>query len=79
MGSILLAFYRIRLRHAGRYLRPVVLIRSVRSSFLARPWPRLGDEMLLLIYGARFVFIFAVMKLWRYSLWTSIPVAAGLA
>jgi len=35
--------------------------------------------MLLLIYGARFVFIFAVMKLWRYSLWTSIPVAAGLA
>ena len=44
----------------------------------ARPSPLLRGVMLPLIFVARFVFMFAVMNLWRYSRWTSILGALGL-
>jgi monovalent cation:H+ antiporter-2, CPA2 family len=39
--------------------------------------PLLGVMLLLIIFG-KFIIWFAVMKLFRYSVWTSIAVAAGL-
>ncbi len=39
--------------------------------------PLLGTMLLLIVFG-KFVIWFAVMKLFRYSLWTSVAVAAGL-